>query len=205
MLSLVLGIGSQLITFLLGWSQSALPDKSAPSKKGLPFFLGALFISSFPLEFLGLGKWGDGIRAFVTTVVAITYWNIHKRPPKRGSLSLGIRLSALCLIAGLWIYTLSSMLELSGLHLAFIGGFSLLTLMIATQVTLSHGGYALAQSGKAIGWAVFFLLLSALVRFTAAWTTTSFAHHLAYASILWILAMAIWASHFIPKMIRRAP
>ena len=109
------------------------------------------------------------------------------------------------MVTGLWGHALSTGYAIHFLHLAFIGGFSLFSILVATRVTLSHGGYGtdLERTSSALKWAALLISASAFVRLWAP-METSYVHHLAYAAILWISGLVVWSVVFIPKMARTA-
>ncbi|HUK32487.1 MAG TPA: NnrS family protein, partial [Vicinamibacterales bacterium] len=87
----------------------------------------------------------------------------------------------------------------------FIGGFSLLILAIGTRVTLSHGGYDLAEEQRSwpLRIGVTFALVALLARLGAPFAAASYFAHLAWASLLWIAGI-IWWSGYIVRRIRAA-
>ena len=94
---------------------------------------------------------------------------------------------------------------LHALHLAFISGFGLLTLLVASRVTLAHGGYDLSieKRSRVFKWAGGWILAAALVRASAPLTAQAYFHHLAYAAACWIIGVGIWAAYFVPRMLAR--
>jgi uncharacterized protein involved in response to NO len=81
------------------------------------------------------------------------------------------------------------------MHLLFIAGFSLLTLLISTRVSFAHSSKATDAETRARGILIFtgVLLLAMVTRVTAILWPNIYFHHLGYAAILWILGLAIWA------------
>ena len=87
-----------------------------------------------------------------------------------------------------------------GLHVTFIGGFSLLAISVATHVTASHcEGLAPIRDGRApiVRIVAGGVLVSALGRVTAD-TTATYFEHLATAAGVWIVATALWSARLLP-------
>lgn len=217
MLSLVLGVGGRLVPALLGWGDLPMAHRLQSFSKSsgsnalkiptgsLPWVLLALMlVGSFVVEYyyiVGIGRW---MRAFVVTTIALWRWKLYRLPAAPGRLAYWIWISGGSLMIGYWVYALSSA-EFSPhvLHLVFVSGFGLMTLLIASRVTLSHGGYGveLEQQSRVfpiMGWLV---LIAAFTRVTAPWVPRYYLHHLAYASLLWVLGLAVWGVFMIKKII----
>lgn len=218
MLGMILGIGALLVTVLLGWGE--LPPGLAPgddrahtparAKSAGRWLLlgaagGAALPASFAFDATGHAFVGGGIRAVLATVVALRFWRIHRLPRRRTALSFGTWAAAWCLLAGLYGYALVPGLAVHLAHLGLIGGFGLMTLMVATRVTLAHGGYTLAAERRApfLIATIVLVLLAAFTRATAP-LTWSYERHLAFAASAWILALGIWSAALLPKIWRSA-
>ena len=80
-----------------------------------------------------------------------------------------------------------------------------MALMIASRVTLAHGGY-----DTRIEISSWFITLSGALVLLAAWTrlsapfTRNYSHHLGYAALVWILAILVWGVFFVPRMARNS-
>ena len=212
-LMLLLGIGSRLIPALLGWApvprHRAAPTH-APSRREPrssvtghePFLQAALLIAGLALEILNHPQLGRSVEALCASWMGLKYWRIHRLPKARSRLAQAIWASAWVLLAGLWVSAGFPALGVHGAHLVFIGGFGLMTLLVASRVTLAHGGHDLSLEAKSRIYVAFSLLavLAALTRLSAIWTP-SYIAHLGYAAALWIAAVVSWAAFFVPKML----
>lgn len=208
----VLGVGGKLITALLGWDAGPMIQITSLQKtrthpitqafRSAITWQVALVVFSFAIEFTPLAAQGRLIRAFVASWIALSKWQIHRAPRVRGRLTNWLWISTWGLISGLWIYALIPAAGIHGLHLAYISGFGLMTLMVASRVTLAHGGYGmeLELRSRAIRWTGGLIVFAAMTRFVAPWTS-SYSRHLAYAAVTWIAALLIWIVVFTPKAI----
>lgn len=203
MLCFVLGVGGKLVGSLLGWQSAPLVRISGGGPRAVHAWAPAvLLLGGFAFEFLSYPVEGRSLRAAAATWVALQAWKLHRRPLSRGRLVNWLWVSSWGLVSGLWAHALAPSLGVHALHLVFISGFGLMTLMIASRVTLAHGGHGLElelDSG-AIRWAGVLITLAALTRASAP-LTGSYQRHLAYAASVWIAAMIVWLSVFLPRMV----
>ncbi len=208
MLSFVIGVGSRLIPVLLGHEANPMNQDASPrssSNPGVLLGLAVVYFLSFPVELFASQESGRIARAMVLLFVSFRFWRIFVPPVRRGSLPLWLRIAGIMLLLGQWSFALFPGYAVHGVHLTFAGGYSLLTLLIATRVVLSHGGYDLSLELKSRWLHVLGALVaaSALARFLAPLAPASYVHHLAYASFGWSLGVGMWAFLFLPRMWRK--
>jgi uncharacterized protein involved in response to NO len=91
--------------------------------------------------------------------------------------------------------------RIHAIHLFYIGGLGLLTMMIATRVVLAHGSrkLLLEQTSRALFPIVGLTLLAAFTRLSAGISAKIYLSHLAYAAGLWVLALGIWGYVFLKE------
>jgi len=205
MLSFVIGVGSRLIPALLGHESNPLNDDASPrgsSSLGILVGLAVVYFLSFPIELFFSQESGRVARAVVLLFVSIRFWRIFVPPVRQGSLPTWLRIAGIMLLIGQWSFALFPSYAVHGVHLTFAGGYSLLTLLIATRVVLSHGGYDLSieLKSRSLHMIGAFVAISALARFLAPLAPTSYVHHLAYASFGWSLGVGTWAVVFLPRI-----
>lgn len=209
-LSLVLGVGSRLVPFMLGHSAQQ-PD--APGKEALTsvhllrrvlIYL-SLFWLSYILEIL----WSDGValaRLFRGTIVLslmILEWKIAKRPRSTTKQAFALWLSAWMIGLGL---VLSSYVpwRLHALHIFYIGGLGLLTLMIATRVLLAHGSQRLLLEQTSpvlipIGVALFF---AAIARSLGGMWPAAQLLWIYGPAVVWVVSVFAWGVVFLREGLR---
>ncbi len=213
MLAFLLGIGAKLISALLGWAPVPthqikplntlkLNTVERPKLLTPPVFQLILFLVSFVLEAFMLPEMGRALRAVCASWIAVQYWHLHRHPKSPGKLPFWIWISAWTLIIGLWVHALFPSFGIHAAHLIFMSGFGLITLLVASRVSLAHGGYALEleSSSRIYAATSILIILAALTRFTAIWTDSYF-QHLAYAAAVWVVALVAWSIFFIPKIL----
>jgi uncharacterized protein involved in response to NO len=209
MLALVLGVGGKLVTALLGWSDSPLVQITSLHSKSRSKFPTdivvplTLLVLGFCLEFTPFTVAARILRALSASWIGVTAWKVYRFPRIKTRLARWLWVSCWGLIAGVWLYALSPTLGFHALHLMFMSGFGLMTIVIASRVTLAHGGYDLEieSKSKALLWSSIFIVLAAVTRVSAP-LTPSYTHHLGYAATVWIIAMLIWSVSFVPRIAR---
>jgi uncharacterized protein involved in response to NO len=143
--------------------------------------------------------------AWLRGAAAITYLGtmipFHRQawPPRTASAAA--QLALLALVAGLLFPLLWPSQRIAGLHIVFVGGFSLITFTVATRVLLGHSGNeALFETRlPALQTAAVLLLMGAVLRAVGDFVPAR-AHWLDGASYLWMLAAAVWAWSVLPKV-----
>ena len=206
-LGLVLGVGSRMIPAILGQGRASngLIQKRIPTRSHSRIYSGLILLTlSFPIEVWLHPRGGQTLRAAVVLSIVLTAWKIYKKPRVPGPLSFWVWVSSWSLAIGVWLEPLIPNLRIHGLHLALIGGFGLLTLMLASMVTLSHGGHDMTAIRKSkllaiIGVLVF---LAALTRTVAPLTDEAYILHLMWAAILWLIALGLWSWGLLPKILK---
>jgi uncharacterized protein involved in response to NO len=205
-LALVLGVGSRLVPALLG--RGPLPNanegmKRSPAKLSLFLILAFLFVGSYIVEVFLHEFAGTFLRSVVITFMFFQLWKIYLLPARKGYQPFWLWVSAWFLLIGQWSATLWPDYRQHSLHLVFISGLGLMTLMIATRVSLSHGehGLELEKNSKAIVAGALLLILAALTRVSAGFSAVIYQSHLIYASCTWILGLLVWGWVYLPKMI----
>ncbi len=200
-LFLVLGIGSRLIPVISG--RGIANEKTGGMIIARNIFLGLSLFLAFGLEGFGLAIAGGLLKALVCTWVAFFSWNILAKSQTRSRLAFGMRISGLMVLFGIYMGVFHPAFAVHWMHLTYIAGFGLMTLTVATRVTLAHGSYNLAyesQSGSL--WVCGALILTAAAtRVAAPFVGSSYVMQLAYAALVWIAAIAVWGVVFVKRMI----
>lgn len=203
-LNLILGLGSRLIPALTR-VQGALDVRASVPEKGTKYiWLAVLLNSSFFIEVFASSQLGQLMKFSVIALMAVQNFKILKPRQAQGSLGLGIRASVYCLGIGFLLAGLFPAYGIHFVHLSFIAGFSLLTILISTRVVLAHGGYNLSielKSRSLIGilWlAIGIGILRAAMVF--------WGQH--RNEILWVLALSwgvlcvVWSFSFLSKLLK---
>lgn len=197
-MNLILGLGSRLIPYISGLVTQS-PDSVSPSRNGLAhcIFVLCTLNSGYLLGNFGDTSVGAAMRSFATWWATVFLLKAFRRPQPGKTLALGLQISAFFLAFGQTMRLPMFGLGLAGAHLVYIGGFTLMTLLISTRVVLSHGNAGLEYENRSWGLGVMLGLTgaSAVMRFLAA-SDLSSASMLGAAAAL-LLGLCIWLFKFI--------
>lgn len=200
-LLLVLGIGSRLIPVISGRGKIDEPyDVSAVLRNTL---LGLALIGAFFLESFRFMLVGGILKCFIVSWVGFFSWGLFARLKTKSRLAFGMRTAGLMVLCGIYMSVLQPAFAVHWMHLTYIAGFGLMTLTVASRVTLAHGSYDLsfeAQS-NALWICGALVLTAAATRVAAPFMGVSYVSHLAYAAIAWISALGLWGVVFVKRMV----
>jgi len=206
-LSLVLGLGSLLVPTFAGMKTPlAIPGVAgAHERRGrvaLYAAVIAVLLGAFVAEASGHGAIGAWMRAGVATVMLLWVWKLARLPGKRDLPAFALWCSGWLLLIGLWMVALLPQWRLAGLHVTFIGGYSLLTLAIATRVVVAHGRHPLEDERRVLSPLAAGLLMAALVvRLAAEAAPARATMLLATSGALWGAAWVLWALRAGPRIV----
>lgn len=148
--ALVLGLGGLLVpTFsrvrdpleIVGVARAG----NRPRRRAFALSIAALLVLALNLEFAGLGTAGGALRAIAVLAGTLLAWKIHRAPEDPDRLSRALRASGFALAIGFTTAALVPAWRVEAWHVAFVGGYALLTLSIGTRVVVSHGGHARSE------------------------------------------------------------
>jgi uncharacterized protein involved in response to NO len=204
----VMGIGAFLLPrFFQQRSRHAFPESYfVPSgwwtRAALALACGAAVLVGFGLEAAGHIRWGTGLRA-----VAIAGYFVSEIPRLRnagggGTLALGVRIALFCIPAGYALMAIWPERTASWLHVVFISGLGLLTLVVATRVVFGHSGQSALFSAPLISVRILcaLVVLAMLTRVSADWMPAVRLNHYAYAAVVWMVAVLVWAIAVLPSV-----
>ena len=164
--------------------------------------VGFLLLLSFWIEAGFSDPIGKLLRAAVVTLhIGRTLPPFHRPRTPLWHLRF-LWLSFWCLQLGLWLAGLFPDYEIVALHLTFIGGFSLLTLIIATRVIAAHCGFEAdwAKNPKSLVIMGFALLLALVSRILADFYLDYYFGMLHIGAGFWLTGAIAWALVFLPKL-----
>jgi uncharacterized protein involved in response to NO len=125
----------------------------------------------------------------------------HRQSRPVHTAPLAAQLALLALVAGLIFPLFWPAQRIAGLHVVFLGGFSLITFTVATRVILGHSGNeALFETRlPSLQIATLLLLTGAVLRAFGDFSPAR-PHWLTHASYLWLLAAGVWGFNILPKV-----
>lgn len=200
-LSFVLGIGSRLIPSLLGFSPAPNMAQKELSVKNYAV-MGIFFLSTYLIEVYVLKILGILLRDLIILFIAFYSWKIYLLPKRKAIHAFGLWLSCLFMVFG---YVAAGFFEayyIHFMHLFYVSGLSLMTILVASRVALSHGGHDMMIELKSKTLLVVVVLFASagVLRMCAGLIPDYYLSHLFYASCLWLSGMVVWGIAFLPKI-----
>jgi uncharacterized protein involved in response to NO len=141
------------------------------------------------------------LRASAATVFLAAMIPFHRQSLPLRTAPLTAQLALLALVVGLLFPLFWPGHRVAGLHVIFLGGFSLITFTVATRVVLGHSGNeALFETRQpALQITAALLLLGTVLRAIGDFSVAR-PEWLNAASYLWMLAAAVWGCAVLPKV-----
>jgi uncharacterized protein involved in response to NO len=204
----ILGIGPFILPRLFGiQSQHNFPEMMIPApawwrKAGLALTVGALVIASFIIEATGWHRFAYALRFGTTLAWLILELPFH-RAPATNALGVAIRFAFIGLAAGFLAVAMFPAYRVSLLHLTLIGGFAVVTFVVATRVVYGHSGN-LALLARRNGWllvSVGLMLIGMATRISGDFWPKVLASHYTYGALLWIAGVLVWSAFVLPKVL----
>jgi uncharacterized protein involved in response to NO len=209
-LCIVLGVGGLLVPTFTAMKDPmevvgvARPGQRAPRRRAyVPVAL--LFVASLAAEGSGRPGLGAWLRVAAVTPLLLLVWKVFRLPGRRDLLSFTLWAGGWFILIGVWFAALWPAHAIAGFHIAFLGGFSLLILGIATRVVVTHGKFPLQYERRLLTLRVVALVVAALALRLAGEFMPGLSTHLyAGSGTLWVLAWLDWGIRAVPCMVRKA-
>jgi uncharacterized protein involved in response to NO len=205
----ILGIGPFLLPRFFGMPSShdfpestRIPPPAWTRKAWFALGIAALILMSFFVEAAGEFRLAHGLR-FATTLGYL--WRelpLFGAPTRNRTLGFCLQLALVGVLAGFLAVALVPRYRVSLLHLTLVGGFAVLTVVVATRVAFGHSGSlnALQQPNRWLLVAVGLMLFGMATRISGDFWPKILASHYSYGAILWTAGIAVWAWRVLPKM-----
>src|ERR1043166_4879273 len=204
----ILGIGPFILPRFFGMqSTHDFPEALAPSanwKRKAVFALAAgfLIVASFIFEAKGWFRAAPAIRFIVTLIYLLAEMPFHRAPKAGSALGASIRIAFIVLLAGFLFVALFPQYRVSLLHLTLIGGFAVITFVVATRVVFGHSGNLEKLKGRN-RWllvAVGLMLFGMATRISGDFWPKILASHYMYGAIAWGAGVLLWSCFVLPKI-----
>ncbi len=204
---LVLGVGGLAIPLMTrGEAPPDSTDDTGARRARLAHFIGALvLIASFFIESSISARLGYSLRAIVSLLALTLGAQLWRPPTTPGSNRRLIWLAAWMLPLGYTLAAIWPAYRIAALHVVFVGGFALMAMAVATQVTLGHGG----DAKRASEWpwqvtAVGVLMITAVVlRAAMELDRAHYFHWMGCAAAAFLAATLAWFALLLPYFARR--
>jgi uncharacterized protein involved in response to NO len=213
MLFPILGVGAFLLPRFFGMAtRQEFPESRTPPPGWLKKFWSALAVGlvimvSFALEAMGWVRAGPALRLLATAWYLVWEVPFYKLGETRGPSARILQIAFSLLLIGFLAIGLRPEYRVSLLHLTLIGGFAVITLVVATRVVYGHSGNAalLGQSNRWLWVSVAVILLAMTTRISGDFWPKVLASHYSYGAGGWIIGLLVWAGYVLPKVLRPDP
>jgi uncharacterized protein involved in response to NO len=203
----ILGVGAFFFPKLLGGAKPEPADLQIATalwkKRALIAALTGLLIwISFVLEALDWTRSAAVLRGLAVLFYFAFQGHLFEKPIGPPFLAHCFRIGAGLLVLALFFPAALPTYRVANLHLAFIGGFTIILFTVSTRVILGHSGHAhLFQRRLRFLIATLVLLIVAMIaRVGADFFPPERNSHLVYAALIWLAAATIWAWALVPKL-----
>lgn len=204
----ILGIGPFILPRLFGMqSQHDFPEMRIPSaawwrKATLAVAAGVLIITSFFLEAGGAYNTAYWLR-FATALAYILLEMPFNRAPALNAMGVAIRIAFAGILAGFLAVALFPAYRVALLHLTLVGGFAVITFVVATRVVYGHSGNLslLKRRNRWLLLAIGLMLFGMATRISGDFWPRILPSHYSYGAVLWIAGVLLWAIYVLPKVL----
>ena len=207
-LLLILGIGGFLLPRFLDLPEPEFPESRTPPPgwKSRALFAGAIGIvisATLVAESLFFhSRAAHLIRCAAASGYLLATIPFHRAKAPNVTLTICLRVALALLVAGLAFPLCWPLQRVAGLHVVFIGGFSLITFTVATRVVLGHSGNSrlFPTPLPFLRNAAMLLAAAAVLRAIGDFLPATRNHWLDGASCAWMLGAAVWSWRVLPNV-----
>jgi uncharacterized protein involved in response to NO len=206
----ILGIGPFILPRFFGmqsthdFRESLRPPSGWTGKAFLALATGALILISFVVEAAGWFRFGHALRFLTAGVYLWRELPIDRAPRAGSALGACLRIALALLLMGFLAVTLFPTYRVSLLHLTLMGGFAVITFVVATRVVFGHSGNLEKLRGPNY-WlfvAAGLMLLGMATRISGDLWPPMLVSHYIYGTLSWVSGALLWAVIVLPNVLR---
>lgn len=210
----ILGIGPFILPRLFGMeSAHDFPESRRPPvgwgrKAMTALAAGALIIGSFVCEASGWYRSAHAMRFATTLIYLMIEMPFSAGPRATSALGACVRIALIGILAGFLFVSFFPGYRVALLHFTLIGGFAVMTFVVATRVVFGHSGSPSRQPQAQLqGRNRWLLIAVGLMWFGMAtrisgdfWPKILVSHYI-YGAISWIAGVLLWSVYVLPKVL----
>jgi uncharacterized protein involved in response to NO len=209
----ILGVGGFILPRFFGLpNRHDFPESRTPppgwTRQALwALVVGVAILVTFVIEAKGMPRLGSGLRFLVSA--GYLYWQVpfFRSTVRKSSLAFALRIALLLLPVGFLAVAVFPMHRVALLHVTLVGGFSVLTLCVATRVVFGHSGQPAAFTAR-LRWltvAVVLMLAGMVTRISGDYWPKILVTHYSYGAVLWAAGLLLWGIRVLPSVRRSDP
>jgi len=203
----LLGVGTFIFPMILSTPNKSamLVGKKWRNKALEAALIGGLIIATYWIEIKGQQQPMSWVRFALATVWLVKECGILKIKAGKGVMAHSLRAGIGCLLLALAAVAIVQQQKIALDHILYIGGFGLITMIVATRVIFGHSGQGKQFNSwnKALVICVGLLLLGMATRVSADFLPRVRNSHHVYAAICWVAVSIIWAIAILPSVRKR--
>ncbi|MCO5143586.1 MAG: NnrS family protein [Oligoflexia bacterium] len=152
LVNLIFGLGSRLIPVISRLPGALLPTERNAASRWLPAILVLVILnlsyllSFFGADYVSLAWLFKSLGLFLGAFILL---KIHEKPTSWTAIGIGLKLAIVLMLLGSIGAPFFSNFRIAFLHIFYIGGLSLVTVLISFRVMLAHGGASLSYEVSA--------------------------------------------------------
>lgn len=192
-LNAICGIGVRLIPVISRAPAALAVDQINRFPAYAEFIIyGFLLNLTYILEFLGHTQLANGGRLVFLIVYTVLKFKIFQKPVQISAVGIGLKFALLGLIAGYGLITFNIGGYLAGMHVVYICGFTLLTIMVASRVAIAHSQRSINMeiSSVPLILTIVLFLTSTILRYLMSWNPQ--VKTVIMAVVFFLAAVWIW-------------
>jgi uncharacterized protein involved in response to NO len=205
----ILGIGPFILPRFFGLSsphdfpEVLTPSRGWAAKAFLAFAAGGLIIWTFFLEARGSYRLAYALRFAATLGYMLLEIPLKTGPSPDNVFGVAIRVALIGILSGFLAISFFPAYRVGLLHLTLVGGFAVITFVVATRVLFGHSGNLprLKAKNRWFPIALGLTLFGMATRISGDFWPKIMASHYIYGAILWIAGVLLWAIYTLPKVL----
>jgi uncharacterized protein involved in response to NO len=182
--------------------ESLKPTAAWSRKALLALGAGGLVIGSFFIEANGGVRLAYAIRFAATAGYMLLEMPLRKGPERSNIFGAAVRVSLAGIVLGFLAVALFPAYRTGLLHITLVGGFAVITFVVATRVLFGHSGNIAGLKGRNRWFliSIGLMLFGMFTRISGDFWPKIMASHYNYGAILWIVGVVIWGAYTLPKV-----
>ncbi len=204
----ILGIGPFILPRFFGMpSAHDFPEMLRPSREWtrkalLALLAGGMVITSFFAESRGWVRTAHAARFVVVLTYVLKEFPFASAPGAKNALGFTLRVAVVTLLSGFAAVAAFPEFRAALLHLSLMGGFALITFIVASRVVMGHSGQIekLKERNRWLRWVVGLILFAMLTRISGDFWPKIMISHYNYGAVVWALAAGWWAWKILPNV-----
>lgn len=207
----ILGVGAFILPRFFGMPsshdmvESRQPAAGWLRKAGAALGVAAVILISFIIEAAGWHRVGPAVRFAAALGYILVEIPVFRAPAVKNAFSGSLKVAFALLLAGFAWGVVYPGHRVALLHLTLVGGFAVVTFVVATRVIFGHSGNLalMSQPSRWLWVALGTMWFAMITRISGDFMPKIRISHYAYGAAVWIIGVMIWAWKVLGKVVVR--